>query len=78
MRLTAYSSAWSRWEWRAPDIAPLRTIGAHPAVVHGGGPMISAMLDRLGIATRFRAGPRVTSPEAMQVVEVGERRVGTG
>jgi acetylglutamate kinase len=39
-------------------------------VVHGGGPQISAMLDRLGIVSEFRAGYRVTSPEAMEVVRM--------
>jgi acetylglutamate kinase len=38
--------------------------------VHGGGPQISAHLDRLGVATTFRAGLRVTSPEAMDVVRM--------
>jgi acetylglutamate kinase len=39
-------------------------------VVHGGGPQISAQLDRLGIETTFRAGLRVTTPEAMDVVRM--------
>jgi len=38
--------------------------------VHGGGPQITAHLDRLGIATEFRAGLRVTTPEAMEVVRM--------
>jgi len=38
--------------------------------VHGGGPQISAMLDRLGIASEFRGGYRVTTPEAMEVVRM--------
>jgi acetylglutamate kinase len=38
--------------------------------VHGGGPQISAMLGRLGIATEFRGGLRVTTPEAMDVVRM--------
>ena len=41
-----------------------------PVVVHGGGPQISAQLDRLGIETTFRAGLRVTTPEAMDVVRM--------
>jgi acetylglutamate kinase len=39
-------------------------------VVHGGGPQITAHLDRLGIRTEFQAGQRVTTPEAMQVVRM--------
>jgi acetylglutamate kinase len=51
-------------------------------VVHGGGPQISSMLDRLDIASEFRAGLRVTTPEAMDVVrmvlvgQVGRELVG--
>jgi acetylglutamate kinase len=39
-------------------------------VVHGGGPQISAQLDRLGVATSFTAGLRVTTPETMDVVRM--------
>ena len=39
-------------------------------VVHGGGPQITAMLDRLGIPSEFRGGYRVTTPEAMDVVRM--------
>ena len=45
----------------ADDIAFLRFAGIRPIVVHGGGPQISTMLDRLGISSEFRAGQRVTS-----------------
>ena len=48
----------------------LRLAGLRPVVVHGGGPQISAMLDRVGIASEFRGGLRVTSPEAMDVVRM--------
>jgi len=54
----------------AQDIVFLRTVGVKPVVVHGGGPQISAMLERLGIASEFRAGLRVTTPEAMDVVRM--------
>lgn len=54
----------------ARDITLLRTAGVLPVVVHGGGPMITAMLDRLGIAVEFRAGLRVTTPEVMDVVRM--------
>lgn len=54
----------------AQDIVYLRLVGIRPVVVHGGGPQISAMLDRLGIASEFRGGYRVTTPEAMDVVRM--------
>src|SRR3990170_2060442 len=54
----------------AEDIAFLRFAGFRPVVVHGGGPQISTMLDRLGIASEFKGGLRVTTPEAMDVVRM--------
>ena len=45
----------------AEDIAFLRFAGFKPVVVHGGGPQISRMLDRLGIESEFRGGLRVTT-----------------
>ncbi|MYM19455.1 acetylglutamate kinase [Brevibacterium sp. 5221] len=54
----------------ADDIAFLRFAGIRPIVVHGGGPQINAMLERLGIESEFRAGQRVTSPEAAQVARM--------
>jgi acetylglutamate kinase len=54
----------------AEDVVFLRYVGLKPVVVHGGGPQITAHLDRLGIPTEFRAGLRVTTPEAMQVVRM--------
>jgi acetylglutamate kinase len=66
----------------AEDIVFLRYAGFHPVVVHGGGPQISTMLDRLQIESEFRGGLRVTTPEAMDVVrmvlvgQVGRELVG--
>ena len=66
----------------AEDVAFLRFAGFKPVVVHGGGPQISAMLDRLGIDSEFKGGLRVTTPEAMDVVrmvlvgQVGRELVG--
>jgi acetylglutamate kinase len=66
----------------AEDIVWLRYAGFRPVVVHGGGPQISSMLDRLGIESQFRGGLRVTTPEAMDVVrmvlvgQVGRELVG--
>jgi len=54
----------------AQDIVFMKRCGVHPVVVHGGGPQISEMLSRLGIESEFRAGLRVTSPEAMDVVRM--------
>ncbi|WP_051835955.1 acetylglutamate kinase [Streptomyces sp. NRRL WC-3549] len=54
----------------AEDVVALRHTGLRPVVVHGGGPQISAMLDRLGLETRFEQGLRVTTPEAMDVVRM--------
>ncbi|GAA4848960.1 acetylglutamate kinase [Saccharopolyspora rosea] len=66
----------------AQDMVFLRLAGLHPVVVHGGGPQITTMLDRLGIEGEFRGGLRVTSPETMDVVrmvlvgQVGRELVG--
>ena len=66
----------------AADMVFLRTVGVHPVVVHGGGPQISAMLARLGLAGEFRGGFRVTTPQTMDVVrmvllgQVGRELVG--
>jgi acetylglutamate kinase len=54
----------------AQDVVFLRYAGLLPVVVHGGGPQISAQLDRLGITSTFRGGLRVTTPEAMDVVRM--------
>ena len=54
----------------AEDVVFLRLAGLRPVIVHGGGPQISAMLDRVGIASEFRGGLRVTTPEAMEVVRM--------
>jgi acetylglutamate kinase len=54
----------------AEDVVFLRYAGLKPVIVHGGGPQITAHLDRLGIASEFRAGLRVTTPEAMAIVRM--------
>lgn len=54
----------------ARDIVLMKQVGIHPVVVHGGGPMINDLLDRLGIESRFVRGKRVTTAEAVQVVEM--------
>lgn len=66
----------------AQDIAFMRFAGLRVVVVHGGGPQIKAMLTRLGIASEFKGGLRVTTPETMEVVrmvltgQVGRELVG--
>jgi acetylglutamate kinase len=60
----------------AEDMVYLRHAGLKPVVVHGGGPQISAALTARGIASEFRGGLRVTTPEVMTVVkEVLETQV---
>jgi acetylglutamate kinase len=54
----------------AQDVVFLRYAGLRPVVVHGGGPQISAHLDRLGMESTFRGGLRVTTSEAMDVVRM--------
>ena len=54
----------------AQDVVFLRYAGLRPVVVHGGGPQITEHLDRLGIASEFRAGLRVTTAETMAVVRM--------
>jgi acetylglutamate kinase len=66
----------------AEDMVLLRYAGIRPVVVHGGGPQVSSMLDRLGIASEFRGGLRVTTAESVEVVrmvlvgQVGRELVG--
>jgi acetylglutamate kinase len=66
----------------AADMVFLRNCGIQPVVVHGGGPQISAMLKRLGIAGDFKGGFRVTTPEVLDVArmvlfgQVGRELVG--
>jgi acetylglutamate kinase len=54
----------------ARDITLLETSGVHPVVVHGGGPQIGQMLDRLGIKSEFKGGLRVTDKATVEVVEM--------
>jgi acetylglutamate kinase len=54
----------------ARDITLLETSGVRPVVVHGGGPQIGEMLDRLGIKSEFKAGLRVTDKRTVEVVEM--------
>ncbi len=53
----------------AEDVVMLKLVGIHPVVVHGGGPQIESLLQRLGKKGEFVQGMRVTDPETMEVVE---------
>ncbi len=54
----------------ARDIVLMRQVGMNPVVVHGGGPMINEMLDKLGIKSEFIRGKRVTDQATVEVVEM--------
>ncbi|MGB0181565.1 MAG: acetylglutamate kinase [Candidatus Puniceispirillales bacterium] len=54
----------------AQDMVLLRQVGAKPVVVHGGGPQIGAMLDKLNITSDFINGLRVTDADTVSVVEM--------
>ena len=54
----------------ARDVVLLQQVGVNPVVVHGGGPMINAMLDRLGVKSEFVDGKRVTDKATVEVVEM--------
>lgn len=54
----------------AEDVVFLHYAGLCPVIVHGGGPQISAHLDRLGVPTAFTGGLRVTTEETMEVVRM--------
>ena len=66
----------------AQDMVFLRHVGIRPVVVHGGGPQVTAMLNRLGVDSQFRAGLRVTTEDTVDVVrmvlvgQVGRELVG--
>ena len=57
------------WEF-AKDVVLLRHLGVNAVVVHGGGPQIGGMLDKLNVETAFEDGLRVTCEDTMQVVEM--------
>jgi acetylglutamate kinase len=54
----------------ARDVVLLKLVGMNPVVVHGGGPQINELLDRLGKKGTFIQGMRVTDEETMDVVEM--------
>jgi acetylglutamate kinase len=54
----------------ARDIVLMKQVGIHPVVVHGGGPQIGRMLERLAVQSEFIDGLRVTDAETVEVVEM--------
>ncbi len=54
----------------AQDIVLLKYVGINPVIVHGGGPQIDTVLDRMGITSRYVRGMRVTDQETMDIVEM--------
>ncbi len=54
----------------ARDIVLMKLVGLNPVVVHGGGPQIGKLLERIGKESRFIEGMRVTDAETMDVVEM--------
>jgi len=54
----------------ALDVVLLKYVGLNPVIVHGGGPQIDHMLDRLGIEAKFRQGVRITDVPTMEIVEM--------
>ncbi|MGH9075264.1 MAG: acetylglutamate kinase, partial [Acidimicrobiales bacterium] len=54
----------------AQDVVLLQSVGLRPVVVHGGGPQIGSLLDRLGMPTEFRDGQRVTDADTLDVVRM--------
>jgi acetylglutamate kinase len=54
----------------AQDVVFLRYAGINAVIVHGGGPQITAALDKLGVESVFAGGLRVTTPETMDVVRM--------
>ena len=54
----------------AEDVVFLKYLGINPVIVHGGGPQIGAVMDRMGLKPRFIDGHRVTDEETMDIVEM--------
>src|SRR4028119_607580 len=70
---TACSCGWGGCAPAAPpggEVAAMVMVGIRPVVVHGGGPMVNAMLDKLGIESTFVRGKRVTDKATVEVVEM--------
>ena len=60
----------------AEDVVLMRSVGLRPVVVHGGGPQISDLMERLGKVPEFREGQRVTDAETVDIARMVLRRQG--
>ena len=54
----------------APDVVLMKLVGINPVIVHGGGPQIGNLLEKLGIESKFVNGMRVTDSQTMDVVQM--------
>ncbi|MEI4195491.1 acetylglutamate kinase [Roseovarius sp. E0-M6] len=54
----------------ARDVVLMQQVGVNPVIVHGGGPMINQMLEKIGIKSDFIGGKRITDAATMEVVEM--------
>src|SRR5919112_5498990 len=54
----------------AQDIVLLKYVGINPVIIHGGGPQIDQVLDKMGITSRYVRGMRVTDQETLDIVEM--------
>ncbi len=59
----------------ARDVVLLELVGINPVVVHGGGPQISRLIEKMGLRSRFVRGMRVTDRETMELVEMALQRI---
>ena len=59
----------------ATDVVLLELVGINPVIVHGGGPQISQLIERMGLKSRFVRGMRVTYAETMELVEMVLQRI---
>jgi len=59
----------------AQDVVLLELVGINPVVVHGGGPQISKLIEKIGLRARFVRGMRVTDAETMELVEMVLQRI---
>lgn len=61
----------------AKDCALLKYVGIKPIIVHGGGPLISKVMEKMGIPVKFKDGLRITDEESMEVVEMALGKINT-
>ena len=54
----------------AEDLVLMRAVGMHPILVHGGGPQIGELMERLGMVAEFRDGQRVTDAETLDIARM--------